>query len=137
MALFTELVQRFFPNNAISLLLKALDWCDDLFRDQIVWPDLRTIIRPTLMTTSSKRNKIVKDEYSAARLVLSIVASVAEREVGSGRIHVYRGILDRDGESLRFIAEEAFRQLQDCGWMDHDEWQDRIEQIDERVRDAG
>jgi hypothetical protein len=137
MALFAELRQRLFPNKAISLSLKALEWCDELYRDQIMWPGLRGIIRPTLMTTSSKRNDIVEDDYSAARLVLSIVASVAEREVGSGRFHVYRGILDQDGESLRFIAEEALRQLQDSGWLDYDEWQDRIDQIDERVRDAG
>ena len=135
--MLAELRQRLFPNRAISLSLKALEWCDELYRDQIVWPDLRGIIRPTLVTTSSKRNEIVKDDCSAARLVLSIVASIAEREVGSGRFHVYRGILDHHGESLRFIAEEALRQLQDSGWMEDDEWQDRIDHIAERVRDAG
>ncbi len=102
-----------------------------------MWPDLRTIIRLTLMTISSKRTEIIKDDYSAAHLVLSIVVSVAEREVGSGRFDLYRGILDHDGESLRFIAEEALQQLRDGGWMEYNEWQDRIEQIDERVRDAG
>lgn len=137
MASFAKFRQRLFQIKAIFESLKALEWCVELYRHQIRWLDLRGIIHPTLIKASDERIEIVKDHYSASRFFLSIVASLAEREVKGGRFHVYCGILDNDGESLRFIAEGALRQLQDSRWMDYDDWQDRIDQIDERVRDAG
>lgn len=135
--MLAEFGQRFFPNRAVTLCLEALQSCDNLFAEEIIWPSVFEAIKPTMFIRSDKRDKVVKDENAAARLILSIVADYSERQLSYGNYHIYRGMLSQTGQSLRNISEEALRRLEDSGWMDHDEWQDRIDRLDNLIASAG
>lgn len=102
-----------------------------------MWPSVSDAILPTLYMRSEKRDRLLKDEYAASRFVLSVIASYCEREVTSGNWHIYRGTLSGQGRSLLGIAQAALSQLEEGDWLDYENYRDRLEQLEDGVRDAG
>lgn len=133
----TELKQRLFPNRTTALLIDALGSCDDYFADDLMWPDVRNCLKPGLYKHSEKRDRIINDEMQASRMVMSVIAAYCEDQAGSGILHTYRGILGFEGQNVRAIAESALSYLHEYGWLDYDDYQDRLERLDDRIKGAG
>ena len=132
-----RLKQRLFPNKAVALSVEALGWCDDVFREEVMWTDLREALLPALYKSTPKRDQMVNDDLSASRFILGLIASYSEREVSSGHYHTYRGVLGFEGQSLRNIAELALSHLHESDWLSYESYRDRLEQLDENVKSAG
>ena len=133
----TQLKHRLFPNQVTTLLLRKLDDCDNYFRDELMWPAVKDGVRPRLYRSTSKRDALVTDDIKAGRMVMMLVADYCERQVCSGMMHVYRGVLGFDGKSVRNIAEEAIRYLNDYEYLDYDDYRERLDRIEEFVKGAG
>lgn len=71
------------------------------------------------------------------RLVLEMIARVAEREAIDGDHFVYRGVLSGWGCSLRAIAEAAIHDLAARRFIDDEQWAERLFHIDEQVSIGG
>jgi hypothetical protein len=134
---FAELKQRLLPNKATTLLIQALGHCDDYFGEELMWPDVRKCIMPGLYRISDKRDKLITDDTKAARMVMSVIAQYAEGQVCTGIMHTYRGILGFDGQSVRNIAELALSYLHEYEYLDYEDYQKRLERLDQRVKEVG
>ena len=131
------LKQRYFPRRSVGLCLEAVGWCDDAFGHEPTWPEVHAAILPVFYKTTAKRDAFVKDDQTAARTVLAVIADFAEREVSTGNFHVYRGVLSSRGASLRNVAELALSELHESDWLDYDEYQERLARLYENIRIAG
>lgn len=80
---------------------------------------------------------MITDDLKPANLVLEVIARNAEREIAYGEKHIHRGTLDYHGQSYRRIAEIALHELHENDRFDHEELQERLEQIDAAVASAG
>lgn len=131
------LKQRYFPRRSVGLCLEAVGWCDDAFGHEPTWPEVHSAILPVFYKSTAKRDAFVTDDQTAARIVLSVIADFAEREVSTGNFHVYRGVLNRRGESLRNVAELALSELHEGDWLDYEEYQERLARLHESIRTGG
>lgn len=134
---FAELRQRVRPDPAIARGLQALEWCDDVFGGELMWPDVKRRVRYSVLVTKAKGRAYLSDDEKAARLVLSIIAAYCTEQIVTGLRHVYRGHLGIDGQSLRDIAELALSHLESSGWIDYETYQDRLTEINFAVKNAG
>ena len=123
--------------DATELSLQALEQCDALFEDELMWPELRENIRPMLLQPTEGRSAYVVDEYAAGKFVIAVIAKHAANQIALGGFHVYRGILGFDGQSLRNIAEEALSYLHEIDVLSYETYQERLEEIEEAVKNAG
>ena len=133
-----ELRQRFFPKRSITLSLQALEWCDDYFGSELMWPDVRGRLWGGIMLSdTAKREKFITDELKASRFLLDLSYHSAFNHIRFGERHVYRGILGFDGQSFRNIAEMALSQLYENDWLDYEEYKGRLDEIDAAVKAVG
>lgn len=132
-----ELRQRWFPDSDISRGLRALEWCDDVFGDELVWEDVKARVRFGLLSVRLKGRTVLSDDNKAARLILTLIKDVSISQFQHGNLHIYRGVLGFDGKSYRDIAEIALSHLHEGDWLDYEEYQAELEHIAELVKAVG
>ena len=133
-----QLKQRLFPAEWRTRCLEMLDDADAMFSDELCWSSVKERVRRAiLLTNREKASRMAKDDIGAANIVLGVIAFLSERQISLGEKHIYRGVLSFEGKSYRAIAEIALQELHENGWLDYEQMQERLKQIDEAVKSAG
>lgn len=122
---------------AVDLSLRALEQCDTIFGHLHMWETVRFAMRPMIEKRNGNRDKIVTDDVTAARFVISVIAGYLEQQVATGNFHAYRGTLGLHGQSLRNIAETALSYLEESNAISHADYLVRLETLDHVVKKAG
>lgn len=122
---------------AVDLSLRALDQCDAIFGHLHMWETVRVAMRPMIEKSNGNRDKIVTDDMTAARFVISVIAGYLEQQIATGNFHVDRGTLGLHGQSLRNIAETALSYLEESKAISHANYLHRLETLDHVVTKSG
>ena len=122
---------------AADLSLQALDQCDAIFGHLHMWEKVRVATRPMVEQSNDMRDRMVIDDVTAARFVISVIARYLEQQISTGSFHAYRGTLGLHGQSLRNIAETALSYLEETKAISNASYLLRLENLDEVVRKAG
>lgn len=122
---------------AADLSLQALDQCDAIFGHLHMWEKVRVATRPMVEQSNDMRDRMVIDDVTAARFVISVIARYLEQQISTGSFHAYRGTLGLHGQSLRNIAETALSYLEETKAISNASYLLRLENLDELVRKAG
>jgi hypothetical protein len=95
---------RLFASQQVRDCRFALNALDDRFGSEWAWPELKvSISRAIAMHEKQVRTRMIVGAESPVDVVQDMIAITCLNDIETGRHHVYRGVLNQQGQSKRNI----------------------------------
>lgn len=123
---------------SVSMLLTALDQLDPLFSDYLVWPKIKASVRSGIRSNSRAATQALADlNRTVHGVCLTAVANSLEKDLASGRNHVYRGMLSGIGIEKRRLFHKVLHALVAEGEGSQEQVFFRIATLNSAIEEVG
>jgi len=135
--LFNWLSNLFSRNPSRAKAVEALGWCDALMCDEMMWGEVRRVVRSAISQYGFKNDLSLTTDLKAAKVILQAVYNQAASQVHTGAFHTYRGVLSMRGTSLRNIAELALSEMRENQCITDKEYDDALSDLRDGISEVG
>ena len=139
-----NLIQKLFKPDEVQLLLKTLDVeiarIDNLsnFELSMAYDLIKDELRQTIISNSAMiKKKIGQENISSLILAYLSIKNLAGAYLQSGRYHVYRGALSRQGQALKSLFVYSNTKLIDLGNFTVEQAAEHLRMLEDDIGGVG
>jgi hypothetical protein len=131
----------FHKPSEIASCLKELKIIEDKITSTLFSSMAFNIIKPYVVKQIKNKEKTIysirNDKISPQNLVLLIITNVIAELLPTGQYHIYRGILNMEGQGLLELWHYAVDELQKSGFYTAEEAKEDNVWIEKQIKEVG